>query len=391
MKKNALIISIFSLSFIGASFVGVAPAMASFAEAFPGQSASSIQLILSLPLVVCVPFTLLSGAIVSKISKKALILIGALLYTIGGTAAFFFDDFGMILAARAVFGAGFGIILPFTISLISDFFYGSVVYQKLIGYQSVVTNLGNITITFIAGFLCKIGWHYVFLVYAIGAIVTLLILFGLPEPPKQEQAATISPKIKVPKIVFFYAFFVLVYSVWMSVTNSHISFLIQDRNLGDASTSGIALTLSTIGGVIGAFLFAYIWKAFGRFTAAISMLLNAIGLLTISFATNLAVVILGVMAVGFANSVVMPAMFMSVSSEDRNASTFYFSMIMSALTLGGFFCGVCSPILTRAIFGGAGTGKSAFILGGICQLITFFVFLVFTIKNASGKQTIELE
>ena len=62
----------------------VSPALSSIKESFAGISDTSAKLVLTLPSLIMIPFSLLSGWLSARMNKKTLVLLGMLLYLIMG-------------------------------------------------------------------------------------------------------------------------------------------------------------------------------------------------------------------------------------------------------------------------------------------------------------------
>src|SRR5699024_3306435 len=62
----------------------ISPALGLIAEAFPEASSMTIKLILTAPSIMIIPFSFLSSYLTSKLTKRTIIMIGLLIYLIGG-------------------------------------------------------------------------------------------------------------------------------------------------------------------------------------------------------------------------------------------------------------------------------------------------------------------
>src|SRR5690625_1272011 len=69
----------------------ISPALGLIAKAFPDASETMIKLILTAPSIMIIPFSFLSSYLTTKITKRTVIMIGLLIYLIGGLMPQFLD------------------------------------------------------------------------------------------------------------------------------------------------------------------------------------------------------------------------------------------------------------------------------------------------------------
>src|SRR5699024_131844 len=155
-----------------------------------------IKLILTAPSIMIIPFSFLSSYLTTKITKRTVIMIGLVIYLIGGIVPQFLNTIEALLALRLLLGAGVGLIMPLSMSLINDYFTGTE-RTKMMGYISAFSNFGGIVTMLLAGWLATFGWRTPFNVYFMGLFIFIMIFFFLPkgEVQKPRQHA---PKTKIP-------------------------------------------------------------------------------------------------------------------------------------------------------------------------------------------------
>jgi MFS family permease len=374
--------AILSLAFLAQGFLAISCAMSDIAKSFPDASESFIQSIINIPTLLSIPFLLVGGFIAGKINKKLLVVIGLILFTLGGTAPFFLNNAVTILATRCLFGIGFGIIILFAQSLIADFFMGTEDYQPMLGYQSATVAVGSIIMNLIAGVLSTTGWHHVFLVYLAGLIPLAIVCMWLPGQQKQVQSGKkrTPSKVKVPAVVLWYVAGIFMYGFFMIPGITNISFLISDNNLGSTFVSGIVVTLYTVGGILGGLFFGHWSRILKRKSTACALFLHAAGMLIMSTAVNLPVVAAGTVIAGFAFSSVMPSIMAAVGKESREASTMGFALANVGVNAGNFLSGIFMPLFLQNVCGTKGSGQPQLICGGTGLLVSAVVCMFFSMK-----------
>ncbi len=99
---------------------------------FSDRTTAQVQSILTLPSMAILIFILLSSWFI-KARQKRTVCLGLLIALVGGILPAFTMNFGLILFARILFGAGLGLFNSMTVSLIGDNFTGA--EQKFIRYS----------------------------------------------------------------------------------------------------------------------------------------------------------------------------------------------------------------------------------------------------------------
>ena len=136
--KRAAILSLSFLTIMSTDTV--APLVGQISASFPDVNPTLIKLTITLPSLMMIFFGLIASLLVKVISKKAVLAIGLILYTIGGIAAGWAQTFMGHLILRAILGAGTGLIIPLVTSLIADFYKGKE-RVDMIGYSFSVSHM----------------------------------------------------------------------------------------------------------------------------------------------------------------------------------------------------------------------------------------------------------
>src|SRR5690625_2316919 len=211
----------------------ISPALGLIAKAFPDASETMIKLILTAPSIMIIPFSFLSSYLTSKLTKRTIIMIGLGIYLLGGVGPQLVPTIEWLLALRLLLGAGVGLIMPLSMSLINDHFTGKE-RTKMMGYNSAFSNFGGILTMLLAGWSATFGWRIPFNVYFLGLVIFILIFFFLPKneiqkPPKHER------KTKVPLAVYGYALAMggIMLAYYSIATN--MALFLEQNNIGGAT------------------------------------------------------------------------------------------------------------------------------------------------------------
>lgn len=223
------------------------------------------------------------------------------------------------------------------------------VLGKQVGFKqmAVVSLGGTIIYMLVSGAVCDISASYVWLVHGILIIPLILILIFLKEPDKSGTEQSIqgsaadrsqnSPGEKLPPMaVFASAMFMIVFFAFYPIL-LNMSAIVDQEGLGTAAVTGIISSLFTIGNAIAGVIFAGVYKAAGRFTIPVGLVLWAAGTAIFSFGHNLPMIVIGVVVCGIAVQIVWPGTINSFAgyvppSKQSMAS----ALFVSGMNLGCF-------------------------------------------------------
>lgn len=117
----------------------ISPALGLIAANFPETNPTYIKLVLTAPSLLIIPFSFLSSYLTKKIAKRSVVLIGLAIYVFSGVGAQFTNTIGLLLLFRFILGAGVGLVMPLSFTLISDYFQGRE-QTEMMGYNTAFSN-----------------------------------------------------------------------------------------------------------------------------------------------------------------------------------------------------------------------------------------------------------
>ena len=180
INGKSLTVSILSLSLLTVmAGAAVAPALGVIRAYFADSNQLFVQMIISVPALFIVITNFIFPKLCRTFGAKTLVLLGLLLYTMGGCAAGIFDNIFLVLVMRALVGIGVGIIMPLSTGLLS-YYFPPERQVGLMGYSSAMNQMGGVIATLLSGLLANISWRASFLVYLMGLISIVLCLIYLP-------------------------------------------------------------------------------------------------------------------------------------------------------------------------------------------------------------------
>lgn len=226
----------------------VSPALSSIKEAFPDISNTSAKMVLTLPSLVMIPFSLLSGWFSTRMNKKWLVLLGMALYILFGVGGGFVQSFTQLIIVRALFGIAIGILMPLSNTLIFDLVDESK-RSKMMGLAGSSNQLGGMLFLSVSGVLTGFSWRYSFGVYALALLSIVMILIWLPSmPPVKQQTSSSRGKgsAMLNWKIFALAFLAMMSSVAFFVVNTDLALYIQQEKTVFSSTVALVPDKETL-------------------------------------------------------------------------------------------------------------------------------------------------
>lgn len=284
----------------------ISPALGLIAQAFPEASPTVIKLILTAPSLMIIPFSFLSSYLTKKMTKKAICLLGLVIYIIGGVGPQFVTSLSALIGLRLLLGAGVGLVMPLSMTLINDYFSGKE-RTKMMGYNSAFSNVGGILTMLLAGWLATFGWRVPFNVYFLGLAILLMIYFFLPKGEVQ-KAESKAERTKLPMAVIGYAAAMggVMLAYYAIATN--IALYLEQNALGNAALAGTIVSFTTVGGMITSLLLVQIEVTLKNYIIPVMLAVMALAFAILSFTYSIPLIMLAVCFVGFGQGVLFPTL-----------------------------------------------------------------------------------
>lgn len=374
------VLSISLLIIITAS--AVSPALADIRDSFAGQDGFLLKMIITLPSLIIIPFSLLSGKISHLLNKRKTIIIALIIYIFGGIGGGFATNMYNLLIFRAIIGIGMGILTPFTTSLIADFYEGEE-RTNMMGLSNAIANLGGIVASLTTGWLAIYNWRYVFSIYSISIVVFILVLLGLPEPPKRKTNTKKSKGLN--RKVFIIAFFAFLLNIAFYAVVTNISLFIKNEGIGNSGYSGLAMSSLTLAGFISGISLQKLASFFKGFKTPLSLGAMSLGFYVLSSSNSIIPIILSTFMVGFGLGILKPLLFLRVTEVTPTLSNaFALSIISSSILLGKF----ASPFILEFlgyVFGDTSIRFTFSLVGYGLAMTAIIVLLLMLISSKIFK------
>ncbi len=154
-------------------------------------TSTELQWVVDSYVIVFAGLLLVAGSVADRIGRKRTFVVGLAAFAAGSTWAAFSGSVGMLIAARASMGVGAALIMPSTLSIITDMFRDGGERQRAIGLWAGTSGIGIALGPIIGGLLlAHFWWGSVFLINVPIAAVGLACALPLvPDSRKQDAPA----------------------------------------------------------------------------------------------------------------------------------------------------------------------------------------------------------
>jgi len=303
-NKLKLYLSIVAISFIQGLQYCVSPILGDIKEHYPSADISFVQMLITAPGLLSMAVSLASGWLVLKITKKQMLIFGALIAGITGFIPFLSDSFALLFGARTLYGIGLGIATTMNVAVVAEFFEGDD-RVKAMGVQAASVGAGMVVATTAAGMLGKGGFRNAYFVNIIGFISMMILLVCLPETGVSKQNHT--EKIRLNKKVLLMDLFGILEFLFLITFTTNIAMHLSGAIAGDSSISGILTGCFSGSQIVIGVLLGALTKVTKKYTLSAAMLSFSIGAaILILFPENTLLLAVGAVFCGFSQGIFIP-------------------------------------------------------------------------------------
>ena len=358
--KKAAVLSVSTITILGST--AVSPALSGIKSAFPQMSDGWIQMILTLPTLLIIPSCLLCRYAISRMGQKNVLLMGIIIYLIGGLGAGLAPSFAVLLVMRGILGIGCGFITPMAQNLISSNFEGEE-KQRLTSYSASASYLMGIIASFCVGRLVGINWRLAFLIYFVATVVMVLNILYLPDDRKnsasEENELSNSKDTNKPNIPAFLTIIAMfgINGAFYTFSAS-ISLFMRGEGIGNETSSGIVVSSFMICGFIIGLVVPFFRKILKSYTMSLGCLMMGAGYMILSKGSDIRILMAAAALVGGSYSILYSGIFTRIRSLSRSEKE---TTTLVTITTAFMFLGqAVSQYILRAVELLAGTSGYRF-------------------------------
>lgn len=379
MEKWKVILSIICISFIQGLQFSVSPVLEQISEHYREVDVSTIQMLITAPSLISIVVAFTCGWLVTKISKKKLLLFAGLIAGVSGIVPLWFDSFQILFAGRLLYGISLGLSTTLNTAVVADFFEGDE-RVSVMGIQGASIGAGMIFITTAAGLFGKSGFQNSYKINLIGFVALALIAVCLPDKRNEKTAST--EKITLNKEVYIISAFALLEFLFLITFTTNIAMHISGPLKGDTAVSGLLTGVFSGIQIIAGICLGKITKITKRYTMSAAMLSFGVGAVFLSmFPSDMKMLMLGAVFCGFSQGVFIPTGMVAVSNAVAPVATAMASAVFTgAMSLGQFISPTALNTCSKVIFGEV-TTTNVYLISAVGMTVSAVLAFIWKSKR----------
>lgn len=373
-------LGILSLSLLTMATGIVSPAIPAIAKQYPAVSQSLVDQVSTIPSFLMALFILISGWIVRKIGTKKTVIIGLWLIIASTVLSLIAPNIYVLLAARALLGAGIGMYNSLAVSLITVSYQGDK-QSQLLGWQNAFQGIGALGGSLLVSVLLLIHWRASFIIYFIAIYILFVYQKNVPEiavtgTAAEDNASAPQKTNWMTVIAAGIVTFVLMAAYMISVVKIP-TYLIQN-NIGSASTSSLLIGAISLLIIFAGIIYGNLYKRLGYGVLIIASFLMLAAYALLAFSHTLITSALATILIGVAFGFFVPFTFGAASNAadiSQSDNVTKFMMIMNNLA------NFAAPFLAASISGNSSSTNAVFSGGTIVLTVAFILILLVGVKE----------
>lgn len=371
----------------------ISPALMSISESFPELSFAWISMIATISCIFMMLSGVACGFLTARFKKKHLILIGSVLFTVGGVATGFMTNIWGMYAMRAIEGFGAGTVVAVSSMLIPELYEDSKTRDRMMGFYGMFTAFWGIVLTYGVGWIAaNFAWQYCFYAYLIGVIMFVVQLIFLPDVPvKTFEGAKTSSRAKLPVKVWALGASAAVFAILTTTFFVYCVTLFDELALGGSDIGGLCMSVETVGSFIGGLLLVQLYKKCKNFLPGFCWIGMGVFFFAMAFAANVPMMFIAAALWGFSYGTFYPYLYArgaKLCTPETNDRT------MAMVNIGYFLGYGVSSIwigIVSAIFQNE-TAVFNFQFGGIACIVLAVLYIGYAVieRNKAKKTGTEI-
>lgn len=314
----------------------MAPMLGLISQSFPEAGPTMIKQVMTIPSLMIIIFSIISGQLVKYLPKKIILAGGLSIYLFGAFFAAGSSSIGTLIMFRALMGAGAGLFVPLASSLITDFYSGQE-RAEMVGYSSFASYAGAALGPLLTGWIARERWQNAFYIYLAAFFVLIITMIFIPNRPANKAAKGNTAKVRFSWAVILMAMLACFIYIVYYLVPTDVSFLVQKLQDPNPTHAAIILAVEVSSAAIAGVLFSHFTRKLNIRAFPLGFGSMAIGFTILFFAGSLPQLILGMVFSGFGMGTLRPLVILRTSQvADSGAMTSAFALVNSGFSLGQF-------------------------------------------------------
>ncbi|ALE79916.1 MFS transporter [Pseudonocardia sp. AL041005-10] len=306
IPQLVLLLAAACMPVLGAVLIApVLPVMAREFAAVPGVEVL-VPIVLTAPALVIGLTAPFAGQIVDRLGRLRVLQVGMVGYAITGTAPLWLDGLGPIIASRVVLGVFEAGIATAATTLVGDYWVEK--RDRYIGLQATAASLGGVLFIALGGALGVAGWRAPFAVYAVAILLVVPMTWLLWSPVRSDDGPSAAAS-RVPWRVLAAPCGVTLFGgVVFYALIVHLPGVVTGLGVSSTATVGLLTGVLAVAVAIGAALFGRLSGLGRRTLLTAEFAVSGAGLLIVSVAGSVPVVMAGAVITGLASGLLFPTL-----------------------------------------------------------------------------------
>lgn len=272
-------------------------------------SLAGVNFIVSGPTLIMVVTSLLTPVLCKKMPKKAVLLTGGILFSVGAIFGAMVPSIPYMIVMRILVGAGEGIVSVSSMALIAEVCVDEQIRGTLMGINSSAMCIIGAVMSSLSGILSENGWQASFKLYWAAVVMVIFMVLFLPsiapEAEMQSEKRT-QKKEKCGKafwiMLLIFALSNLAYAMITYYTSSYIT----ENGIGGPTLAGFATSTTNLGGFVTGLLFGKLYQKLEKKTGLLSYFAGAAAVLVLVLFKTTPTAFAGCFIVGAAYGLLIP-------------------------------------------------------------------------------------
>jgi MFS family permease len=295
-NTGALLVAVAALPMLQA--VLITPIMPVIRDANGAQAFATFHLrvVLATPALAIVLLLPLIGRFADRVQRRQLLIFGLVLYALCGAAVYASPHLETMFVSRLFLGVALACLMTATTALTGDLFDGAE-RNRLLGFQSAGTTIVGMCVPVLAGLVALTEWRVNFLFYLV-ALLLVVPAMRLPGRTGVIPASIELANFRVRSVLGILALMGFgTMTLWL--VTIQLAFHLAEIGYSSPVVAGLALGTPCLSGVVLGVSYKSIKQRFSfGAIASLTFVLIAVGYSVIAAATNLPLLVFGLLLAG---------------------------------------------------------------------------------------------